>query len=156
MAYTSLDGAIEIYQKGKTTIEQEQQSQDNNNEEYSEEEKRIKSIDFTLKDQYENVHTLSEYEGKTVFLNFWATWCPPCKAEMPYIEEIYKEYGLNKDDVVILGVASPNSGKEGSEEHIKNFLKEEKYTFPVVMDKNGEFIYKYISLSGSSDSKNNN
>ena len=57
--------------------------------------KRIKSIDFTLKDQYKNVHTLSEYEGKIVFLNFWATWCPPCKAEMPHIEEIYKEYGIS-------------------------------------------------------------
>jgi cytochrome c-type biogenesis protein len=62
---------------------------------------------------------------------------------MPHIEDIYKEYGLNKEDVVILGVASPNLGKEGSEEHIKEFLKEEGYTFPVVMDYNGEFVYKY-------------
>ena len=140
MVYTGFDGVRAIYQKDKALIEQENQG---NNEGNSETPKRIKSIDFTLKDQYKNVHTLSEYEGKTVFLNFWATWCPPCKAEMPHIEEIYKEYGLNKEDVVILGVASPNLGKEGSEEHIKKFLKEEGYTFPVVMDYNGEFVYKY-------------
>ena len=140
MVYTGFDGVRAIYQKDKAPIAQENQD---NNEENSEIPKRIKSIDFTLKDQYKNVHTLSEYEGKTVFLNFWATWCPPCKAEMPHIEEIYKEYGLNKEDVVILGVASPNLGKEGSEEHIKKFLKEEGYTFPVVMDYNGEFVYKY-------------
>lgn len=140
MVYTGFDGVRAIYQKDKALIEQENQG---NNEGNSETPKRIKSIDFTLKDQYKNVHTLSEYEGKTVFLNFWATWCPPCKAEMPHIEEIYKEYGFNKEDVVILGVASPNLGKEGSEEHIKKFLKEEGYTFPVVMDYNGEFVYKY-------------
>ena len=140
MVYTGFDGVRAIYQKDKALIKQENQD---NNEGNSETSKRIKSIDFTLKDQYKNVHTLSEYEGKTVFLNFWATWCPPCKAEMPHIEDIYKEYGLNKEDVVILGVASPNLGKEGSEEHIKEFLKEEGYTFPVVMDYNGEFVYKY-------------
>lgn len=140
MVYTGFDGVRAIYQKDKALIKQENQD---NNEGNSETSKRIKSIDFTLKDQYKNVHTLSEYEGKTVFLNFWATWCPPCKAEMPHIEDIYKEYGLNKEDVVILGVASPNLGKEGSEEHIKEFLKEQGYTFPVVMDYNGEFVYKY-------------
>ena len=140
MVYTGFDGVRAIYQKDKAPIAQENQD---NNEENSETPKRIKSIDFTLKDQYKNVHTLSEYEGKIVFLNFWATWCPPCKAEMPHIEEIYKEYGLNKEDVVILGVASPNLGKEGSEEHIKKFLKDQGYTFPVVMDYNGEFVYKY-------------
>ena len=140
MVYTGFDGVRAIYQKDKALIEQENQG---NNEGNSETPKRIKSIDFTLKDQYKNVHTLTEYEGWIVFLNFWATWCPPCKAEMPHIEEIYKEYGLNKEDVVILGVASPNLGKEGSEEHIKKFLKDQGYTFPVVMDYNGEFVYKY-------------
>ncbi len=46
------------------------------------------AIDFTLTDQYGNTHTLSDYQGKTVFLNFWATWCPPCRAEMPDIQKI--------------------------------------------------------------------
>ena len=101
------------------------------------------AIDFTLKDQYGNEHTLSEYKGKTIFLNFWATWCPPCRGEMPEIEEIYNEYGKNNDDIIILGVAAPNLGREGSEEEIANFLSDNNYTFPVVMDFGGELVYKY-------------
>lgn len=46
-----------------------------------EEGNKIPPIDFTLYDQYGNKHTLSEYKGKTIFLNFWATWCPPCRGE---------------------------------------------------------------------------
>ena len=72
---------------------------------------KILPIDFTLYDQYGKEHTLSEYKGKTIFLNFWATWCPPCREEMPYIDELYEEYNKNQDDVVILGVASPNLGR---------------------------------------------
>lgn len=101
------------------------------------------AIDFTLKDQYGNEHTLSEYKGKTIFLNFGATWCPPCRGEMPYIEELYNEYGKNNNYIIILGVAAPNLGREGSEEEIVNFLSENNYTFPVVMDFGGELVYKY-------------
>ena len=101
------------------------------------------AIDFTLKDQYGNEHTLSKYRGKTIFLNFWGTWCPPCRGEMPYIEELYNEYGKNNNYIIILGVAAPNLGREGSEEEIVNFLSENNYTFPVVMDFGGELVYKY-------------
>ncbi len=62
---------------------------------------------------------------------------------MPYIEELYKEYNKNNADVVILGVASPNLGSEGSQEDIEKFLKEEDYTFPVVFDEGGSQIYQY-------------
>lgn len=99
--------------------------------------------DFTLLDQYGETHTLSEYKGKTVFLNFWATWCPPCKAEMPYIEELYSEYGYNEEEVVILGVAMPNQGKEGTTEEITAFLETEGYTFPVVFDETGILSQQY-------------
>lgn len=112
-------------------------------EENKGQDEKVMSIDFTLYDQYGKEHKLSDYKGKTVFLNFWATWCPPCKEEMPYIEELYKEYNKNNSEVVILGVASPNLGKEGSKEHITEFLKEEGYTFPVVMDNDGSLVYQY-------------
>ena len=101
------------------------------------------AIEFALKDQYGNEHTLSKYRGKTIFLNFWGTWCPPCRGEMPYIEELYNEYGKDNNDIIILGVAAPNLGREGSEEEIVNFLSENNYTFPVVMDFGGELVYKY-------------
>lgn len=112
-------------------------------DESTKEEEKISPINFTLKDQYGNEHTLSNYKGKTVFLNFWATWCPPCRAEMPYIEELYKEYNNNEADVVILGVASPNLGDEGTEDYIKEFLDKEGFTFPVVFDEGGSMMYKY-------------
>ncbi len=112
-------------------------SSSNNNDE------KVKALDFTLYDQYGKEHKLSDYKGKTVFLNFFSTWCPPCREEMPYIEDLYKEYNKNNDDVVILGIASPNLGREGSEEYITNFLKEEKHTFPVVFDKDGNQVYQY-------------
>ena len=118
-------------------------SNNDNNDKGSNDEDRIKSIDFTLTDQYGKTHKLSDYEGKVVFLNFWATWCPPCKEEMPYIEQLYKDYNKNNDDVVILGVASPNLGREGSREHVVNFLKEQGYTFPVVLDEDGALAYQY-------------
>ena len=97
-----------------------------------------KAPDFNLKDQYGVVHSLENYKGKVIFLNFWATWCPPCKKEMPDIENIYKEYGENKKDVVILGV---NSEKENE---VKKFLKDEGYTFPTVIDENSEVMRKYF------------
>ena len=97
-----------------------------------------KAPDFNLKDQYGVVHSLENYKGKVIFLNFWATWCPPCKKEMPDVESIYKEYEENKKDVVILGV---NSEKENE---AKKFLKDKGYTFPTVIDENSEVMRKYF------------
>lgn len=104
--------------------------------------------DFTLYDQYGNEHTLSDYEGKVIFLNFWATWCPPCKMEMPYIESLYKEYGENQEDVIILGVANPSSDEyprnnDVSEEEIIEFLDDNGYTFPTVFDHTGQAFGPY-------------
>lgn len=102
------------------------------------------AIDFTLTDQYGNTHTLSDYKGKTVFLNFWATWCPPCRAEMPDIQKLYETYDMEGEDaLIVLGVASPGYGNEKSEEGIKEFLEENGYTYPVLMDTTGEVFAEY-------------
>ena len=95
--------------------------------------------DVTLPDQYGNVHHLSDYRGKIVFLNFWATWCPPCIEEMPEFEELYRELGENREDVVILGVAAPDPANENEmdEAGITAFLERQGITYPVLMD--GEF-----------------
>lgn len=125
-------------EKGETDEIDETDETDETNEDSG-----LLPIDFTLYDQYGETHTLSEYKGKVVFLNIWATWCPPCKEEMPYIDELYEEYNKNQDDVVILGVAAPNLGREGSEEHIKNFLEENDHKFPVVFDDDASMVYGY-------------
>lgn len=106
------------------------------------------AIDFTLTDQYGNEHTLSDYKGKVVFLNFWATWCPPCRKEMPHIEELYNEYNLNEDEVVILGVANPKSdefmnNQDVETDEVIKFLDENGYTFPVVFDETGDILSQY-------------
>ncbi len=108
----------------------------------------IAAFDFTLADQYGNMHTLSDYKGKVVFLNFWATWCPPCQQEMPYIEELYREYGENTGEVVFLGVANPKSeayprSQDVTAPEIKEFLQQEGYTFPTVFDESGQVFTDY-------------
>lgn len=145
-------------QKNQSAVQQKNTGQDNTSgeqgtsageskqEEKKENDQRetVPSIDFTLQDQYGNTHTLSEYKGKTVFLNFWATWCGPCRNEMPEIQKLHEEYEAQEDsDVVILGIAAPDLGGEASEEEIKAFLEENGYTYPVVMDTTGEIFSSY-------------
>lgn len=100
---------------------------------------------YRLLDQYGNEHILSNYKGKVVFLNFWATWCPPCKEEMPTIEELYKEFGENKNDVIILGITNPvteenPNGQDKNIDEIKYFLQENNYSFSTVFDKTGIYF----------------
>lgn len=100
---------------------------------------------YRLLDQYGNEHILSNYKGKVVFLNFWATWCPPCKEEMPIIEELYKEFGENKNNVIILGITNPvteenPNGQDKNIDEIKYFLQENNYSFPTVFDKTGIYF----------------
>ena len=104
----------------------------------------VPAVDFALTDQYGETHRLEDYKGKTIFLNFWATWCPPCKAEMPDIQEIYETYDTEGEDaLVVLGVATPSMGQEGTEEEIRTFLEENGYTYPVLMDTEGELFGAY-------------
>ena len=113
-----------------------------------EEKAKTEAPDFTLVDQYGNTHTLSEYRGKTVILNFWATWCPYCVQEMPDLKEIYRAYGSNEEDLVVLGVANPKTDEyafanDQSLEFVENFLEKGGYEYPVVMDVSGEVFAAY-------------
>lgn len=93
--------------------------------------------DFNLKNQYGNIESLSLYKNKVIFLNFWATWCPPCRNEMPHIQELYEEYGENKNDVIFIGVNNEN------QESMINFLNKNNYSFPVVTDVEEEVMKNY-------------
>ena len=104
----------------------------------------VPAPDFTLTDQYGKTHRLSDYRGKIVFLNFWATWCPPCRAEMPDIQKLYEETLADPDsDLVILGVAFPSEGQEKDEAGIAAFLEENGYTYPTVMDTGATLAPQY-------------
>lgn len=112
----------------------------------------VPAADFTLTDQYGEIHTLSDYKGKTIFLNFWATWCGPCRKEMPDIQKIYEEYGGNKEDLIVLGVANPKSdeqpfNQDGTVEEITQFMKDGGFTYPTVMDTTGKVFTDYYITS---------
>ena len=100
------------------------------------------ALGFTLQDQFGNTHTLEDYKGKVIFLNFWATWCGPCRAEMPEIQDLYEKY-KDSEDVVVLGVAAPSMGQETSQQGIEEFLETNGYTYPVLMDANWELFQGY-------------
>lgn len=143
MFINGVNNKIDFYKmQNKNNIE-DNQSVPNLEEKNNENQEKIEALDFNLYDQYGKEHKLSDYKGKTIFLNFWATWCPPCRQEMPYIEELYKEYNKNNNDIVILGISSPNLGRERNKEYIEEFLKEEGYTFPVLFDEGGSLVYQY-------------
>ena len=103
----------------------------------------VPALDFTLTDQFGNTHTLDQYKGKTILLNFWATWCGPCRSEMPDLQAVYEDYGNNEKDLVVLGVAAPNLGQEGSAEDITAFLEENGYTYPTLMNEDASLFYSY-------------
>ncbi len=83
--------------------------------------------DFELTTLEGETVQLSDYRGDKVMLNFWATWCPPCRAEMPDMEKFY-----NNEDVKILAVNLTNT--EESREDVKEFNEEFGLTFPILMD----------------------
>lgn len=122
--------------------EGENTEEDNNGtEEYE-------KTNFTLTDQNGKEHTLSDYKGQVVFLNFYATWCPPCKKELPDIEKLYKEFGSNEKEVVFLGLTNPKSkdypnNSDEDEDYIKTFLEDNQYTFPTLFDTTGDILQKY-------------
>lgn len=119
-------------ENNKAETKNEESSSNANND-------KTPAIDFELKDQYGKTHKLSDYKGKVLFLNFWATWCPPCKMEMPDIQKIYEKYEKQgeKSEVVVLSVAAPNTQDEKDIDGIKAFLEENGYTYPVLMDDGG-------------------
>ena len=95
--------------------------------------------DFTMLDLEWNEVTLASFFGKPIVLNFWASWCGPCKSEMPEIQEFYQEYGT---DVHFILVSVDNSLDEA-----KNFIEEEGYTFPVYFDSTFMGSYSYGASS---------
>ena len=149
-AAVQTDKDSEMYIEEKTEENDPETSETDRREEAQEkaqekaQEEAFPAPDFTLTDQYGNTHTLSDYKGKIVFLNFWATWCPPCRQEMPDIQTLYEETEEDEDtDLVILSVAAPNLGRETGEEGIRAFLDENGYTYPVLMDYDAEVSMIY-------------
>jgi peroxiredoxin len=99
-------------------------------EEESTEEELVMAPDFKVYDAEGNAVNLSDYFGKPIILNFWASWCGPCQIEMPDFEEAYKEYG---EEVQFLMVNS-TAGSRETLETAQKFIEDNGYSFPVLFD----------------------
>ena len=97
--------------------------------------------DFTLVNLEGQKVTLSSYKGKVVVLNFWGTWCEPCKSEMPSLNAFYLEY--RGKGLVVLAVSI-----DQSEEAVKSFIAQTGYSFPVLLDNQREVYFDTYGLFG--------
>lgn len=88
-----------------------------------------KTYQLTLENQNGKIVKLSELKNKVVFINFWATWCPPCVAEMPSIQQLYENYKYNNEVVFLLINQDENFNKA------KNFVKKKNYNFTIYQAK---------------------
>lgn len=83
--------------------------------------------DFTLRDLNGDVVTLSQFRGKVVFLNFWASWCPPCRAEMPSMERLNEVFADREFVMLAVNV-------EQGRRPVEAFLEQHSHSFPVLLD----------------------
>jgi len=101
--------------------------------------KRREQADFTLTELGGKTWTLKELRGKVVVLNFWATWCPPCRKEMPDLESLYQQF---KDQgLVILAISDEDADK------VKPFIAQQKVTYPILLDP-GRKVHELFQIEG--------
>ncbi|ACI18844.1 thiol:disulfide interchange protein [Dictyoglomus thermophilum H-6-12] len=98
------------------------------------------AVDFTLPDIKGKKYTLSSFKGNVVLLNFWATWCPPCRYEVPMLDRIQKEYKNEKFKVVAVSLDSDVNS-------LKEYLKSVSISFLVLSDSKGSVGYIYNILA---------
>lgn len=84
------------------------------------------NYNFTIKDLNGNVLDVKDLKGKTIFLNLWATWCGPCRMEMPSIQNLYNQVDKEKIMFIMLSI-----DRQSDIEKIRSYIKDKEYTFPV-------------------------
>lgn len=128
------------------------------------------SVDFELKSLDGTPVKLSALKGKVVVLDFWATWCGPCLSSFPSLQKVYDKYKGNPDIVILAMNTWERVAPEQREQHVKDFIAKNKYTFPVVFDtdivtkygvegiptkffigRNGQVRFKDVGFSGAQE-----
>lgn len=101
--------------------------------------------DFELATPDGDLIRLADLRGKVVLLNFWATWCPPCRAEMPDLEALYREYG-DREGFTVVGVDNMETAAQ-----VADFARQNHLSFPLVLDPDGRvanaFDVRYLPVS---------
>jgi cytochrome c biogenesis protein CcmG, thiol:disulfide interchange protein DsbE len=98
--------------------------------------------DFTLPSLDGKMVRLSDFRGKKgVFINFWATWCPPCRLEMPTMEQAYQEYQSRGLEILAVSI------DVGPKSVVRDFMQEFRLTFPALLDPEGEVMHLYRLFS---------
>ena len=97
--------------------------------------------DFSLRNLKGNYQSLDSFSGQVVVLNFWATWCVPCRVEMPSFEKLYRRY--RSEGLTVLAVTLDKK----SEKNIKSFVEEYELSFPVLLDEEGKVERLYPSMT---------
>lgn len=93
---------------------------------------------FTLPSIDNQKVSLADFEDQVVLMSFWATWCGPCKEEMPHLDKLYKE---NKDKGFTVLSISTDDARSAS--RVKPFIRKNQYTFPVLLDRESKVISQY-------------
>lgn len=101
--------------------------------------KKIMATDFIVYDKENNPVKLRDFKGKPIVVNFWASWCGPCRLEMPEFNQIYEK---EKDNIVFMMV-NATDGIQETKEKATSFIEKEKYSFPVYFDKKIEAVNAY-------------
>ena len=99
----------------------------------------IQAHDFTLKTLAGDRVSLSDYKGNVILINFWATWCPSCKAEIPDLEAAYRAH--KGEGFVVLGV-----DLQEPRQAVERFVADMGMTYPVLLDENGSLMKEYRAL----------